>query len=414
MIGDIFFQLSVRSVRLNFLRSILASIGIVIGVVAISTMGMLGTNMQLQVKDQLSSSANTIIITADVIRMGPPGMGTSSSTSSSVSGITKTQLTKIKTAVGLNGSVIPLYSTSTQFTSGNVPARGMIYGMDPDDVTKFLKVGNGTNIASINEALVGYTLAESLGVTIGDKIKISSASEGPPSNQSSSASRATVKIVGIIDTRGTVADSVSTDNGIVVSRDWYTAQYGGKDHYSQVNVIVDDTDKITAIENAIDAKLNTDEKTPAVRISDASSQLDTISSTLSTLTTFVLAIGGISLLVAAVSIFNVMMMSVNERVQEIGILLSIGTETGEVRKMFVYEALILGILGAGIGGVMSLVIGYSVVDAMMGTTAFFFLPASLIYIPEGMLIGIVVCVISGLYPAWRASNMDPIDALRSE
>jgi putative ABC transport system permease protein len=129
---------------------------------------------------------------------------------------------------------------------------------------------------------------------------------------------------------------------------------------------------------------------------------------------FILAIGGISLLVAAVSIFNVMMMSVNERVQEIGILLSIGTESGEVRKMFVYEALILGILGAGIGGVMSLVIGYSVVSAMMGTTEFFFLPDSLIYIPEGMLIGMVVCVISGLYPAWRASNMDPIDALRSE
>jgi putative ABC transport system permease protein len=408
---DIFFSLSVRSVRLNFLRSILASIGIVIGVVAISTMGMLGTNMQLQVKDQLSSSANTIVITADAIRMGPPGFYSKSS--STESGITKTQLTKIKAVVGTNGSAIPIYSSTTEFTLGNVPARGMIYGMDPDDVTKFLKVGNGTNIASINEALVGYTLAESLGVKIGDKIKISSASAGQPSN-SSSASRATVKVVGIIDTRGTVADSVSTDNGIVVSNTWYTAQYGGKDHYSQVNVIVKDTDKITEIENAIDAKINTDEKTPAVRISDASSQLDTISSTLGTLTTFVLAIGGISLLVAAVSIFNVMMMSVNERVQEIGILLSIGTETGEVRKMFVYEALILGILGAGIGGMMSLVIGYSVVSAMMGTTAFFFLPASLIYIPEGMLVGMVVCVISGLYPAWRASNMDPIDALRSE
>lgn len=412
MIGDIFFQLSVRSVRLNFLRSILASIGIVIGVVAISTMGMLGENMQLQVKDQLSSSANTIVITADAIRMGPPGFNAKSSTTES--GIKKTQLTKIKTAVGTNGSVIPIYSSNTEFTSGNVPARGTIYGMDPDDVTRFLEIGNGTNIASINEALVGQTLADSLGVEIGDRIKISSASEGPPSNKTSSASRATVKIVGIIDTRGTVADSVSTDNGIVVSREWYVAQYGGKDVYDQVNVIVKDTDMITGIEEAIDARLNTDEKTPAVRISDASSQLDTISTTLETLTTFVLAIGGISLLVAAVSIFNVMMMSVNERVQEIGILLSIGTETGEVRKMFVFEAVILGLLGAGIGGVMSLVIGYSVVDAMMGTTEFFFLPDSLIYVPEGMLVGMVVCVISGLYPAWRASNMDPIDALRSE
>lgn len=417
MIGDIFFQLSVRSVRLNFLRSILASIGIVIGVVAISTMGMLGTNMQLQVKDQLSSSANTIVITADAIRMGPPGSGgpsgSGSSSSSDESGIKKTQLNKIRAAVGTNGTVIAIYSSNTEFTSGNVPARGTIYGMDPDDVTDFLDIGNGTNIASINEALVGQTLADSLGIAAGDKIKISSASSGPPSN-SSSASRATVKVVGIIDTRGTVADRVSTDNGIVVPKEWFVAQYGGKDVYDQVNVIVKDTDMITEIEDAIDAKLNTDEKTPAVRISDASSQLETISSTLETLTTFVLAIGGISLLVAAVSIFNVMMMSVNERVQEIGILLSIGTETGEVRKMFVYEALILGILGAGIGGVMSLVIGYSVVDAMMGTTEFFFLPDSLIYVPGGMLVGMAVCLISGLYPAWRASNMDPIDALRSE
>jgi len=412
MIGDIFFQLSVRSVKLNFLRSILASIGIVIGVVAISTMGMLGTNMQLQVKDQLSSSANTIVITADAVRMGPPGFSSSSSTRES--GITKSQLTKIRSVVGSNGSVIPIYSSNTEFTSGNVPARGMIYGIDPEDVTKFLHVGNGTNIASINEALAGYTLAESLGIRVGDKIKISSATSGPPGNATSSASRATVTIVGIVDPRGTVADSVSSDNGIVVSRDWYTAQYGGKDHYSQVNVIVDDTDKITDVEKVIDARINTDEKTPAIRISDASSQLDTISSTLETLTMFILAIGGISLLVAAVSIFNVMMMSVNERVQEIGILLSIGTESGEVRRMFVYEALILGILGAGIGGMMSLVIGYSVVSAMMGTTAFFFLPASLVYIPEGMLVGMGVCVISGLYPAWHASNMDPIDALRSE
>ncbi len=412
MIGDIFFQLSVRSVRLNFLRSILASIGIVIGVVAISTMGMLGTNMQLQVKDQLSSSANTIVITPDAIRMGPPGSGSSSS--STETGIKKTQLNKIRAAVGTNGTVIPIYSSSTEFTSGNVPARGTIYGMDPDDATGFLTIGNGTTIGSINEALVGYTLAQTLGIEIGDKIKISSASSGPPSQDTSSASRATVKIVGIIDTRGTVADSVSTDNGIVVSREWFVAQYGGKDLYDQVNVIVKDTDDIAEIEEAIDSSLNTDAKTPAVRISDASSQLDTISSTLETLTTFVLAIGGISLLVAAVSIFNVMMMSVNERVQEIGILLSIGTETGEVRRMFMYEALILGILGAGIGGVMSLVIGYSVVDAIMGTTEYFFLPDSLIYIPEGMLVGMVVCVLSGFYPAWRASNMDPIDALRSD
>jgi len=407
---DIFFDLSVRSVRLNFLRSILASIGIVIGVVAISSMGMLGTNMQLEVKGQLSAGANTIVITPDVVRMGPPEFspqgsgGTSSSSSSSV--ITKSQLSKIKLAAGANASaIIPVYSTNTEFTLGSVNGRGTIYGIDPDYITRFLTIENGTNLVGANDALVGSSIAENFELKIGSKIKVGSTTSG---------SRAEVRVVGILEERGMAADSVSTDNAIIVSEDWYTNQYGGKNEYPQINVIVKNIDTITEVEEAIDTRLNANEKTPVIRIRDASSMLSNISSTLQTMTTFILAIGAISLLVAATSIFNVMMMSVNERIQEIGILLSIGTETGEIRRMFLYEAFILGIIGAVVGGIASIVIGYSVVSAMIGTTDYFFMPESIAYVPIGMLIGIVVCIISGLYPAWHASNMDPIDALRAE
>ncbi|WP_292367539.1 ABC transporter permease [Methanoregula sp. UBA64] len=403
--GDIFFSLSVRSVKLNFTRSLLAAIGIVIGVVAIASMGMLGTNMQLEVKDQLSSSANTIVISSDSVRMGPPG---STPTSSTATGITKTQLAKIKTIVGTNGTVIPIYSTTGEFTLSSVPGRAQIYGIDPDDITTFLTLNQtygNSSIESVNDALVGANIAEQFNLKVGSRIKIGSFS---------STSRPEVKVAGVLKARGTTSDGVSADNAIIVNSKWYTDQYGGKDKYSQVNVIVKDTDNIADIEEAIDAKINTNSKSPAVRITDATSQLETATSTLSTVTTFIMAIGGISLLVAAVSIFNVMMMSVNERIQEIGILLSIGTERGEVRRMFLYEAFILGLLGAVIGGVSSLIIGYSVVDAMIGTTAYFFMPESIMYVPAAMLVGIVVCVVSGLYPAWRASNMDPIDALRSE
>jgi len=405
---DIFFDLSVRSVRLNFLRSILASIGIVIGVVAISSMGMLGTNMQLEVKDQLSAGANTIVITPDVVRMGPPGFSpqVSSSTSSSSSVITKSQLSKIKLAAGANASaIIPVYSKNTEFTLGSVNGRGTVYGIDPDYITKFLTIENGTNIVGANDALVGSSIAENFELKLGSRIKVGSTTSG---------SRTEVRVVGILKERGMAADSVSTDNAIIVSEDWYTNQYGGENEYPQINVIVKNIDTITDVEEAIDTKLNANEKTPVIRIRDASSMLSNITSTLSTMTTFILAIGAISLLVAATSIFNVMMMSVNERVQEIGILLSIGTETGEIRRMFLYEAFILGIIGAVVGGLASLVIGYSVVSAMIGTTDYFFMPESIAYIPIGMLIGIVVCLISGLYPAWHASNMDPIDALRAE
>ena len=395
---DIFFDLSVRSVRLNFLRSILASIGIVIGVVAISSMGMLGANMQLSVKQQLSSDVNTIMISSDVVRTT-----STAGTPITAQGIDKSTLNDITNAAGQN-EVIPIHNTRTQFTIGSTDGRGSIYGLDPNDITKFLTIADGENIKGGSDALVGPNIANNFNMNIGSRIKIG--------QDNVSITRPTVRVAGILAARGFASDGVNTDNAIIVPDTWYTDHFGNKDLYDQVNVILQNIDTINQTEAAIDDKVN--RRTDVVRISDASSRLSSISSTLGTITTFILAIGSISLVVAAVSIFNVMMMSVNERVQEIGILLSIGTEKGEVRRMFLYEAFILGIIGAGVGGIASLVIGYSVVSAMIGNTTYFFLPESIIYVPYGMIIGVVVCILSGLYPAWHASNMDPIDALRNE
>jgi len=395
---DIFLDLSIRSVRLNFLRSLLASIGIVIGVVAISSMGMLGANMQLSVKEQLSANVNTIMISSDVVRTT-----STAGTPITAEGIDKSTLNDIKNAAGQN-TVIPIHSGRTQFTIGSTDGRGSIYGLDPNDVTKFLTIESGDNMKGGSDALVGSSIASNFNLNVGSRIKI-----GQDNN---SVTRPVVRVSGILASRGFASDGINTDSAIIVPDTWYTDHFGNKDLYDQVNVIMQNIDNINQTEAAIDDKVN--RRTQVIRIQDASSRISSISSTLGTITTFIMAIGSISLVVAAVSIFNVMMMSVNERVQEIGILLSIGTEKGEVRRMFLYEAFILGIIGAAVGGICSLVIGYSVVSAMIGNTTYFFLPDSIMYVPEGMIIGIVVCVVSGLYPAWKASNMDPIDALRSE
>jgi putative ABC transport system permease protein len=400
---DIFFELSVRSVKLNFLRSILASVGIVIGVVAIAAMGMLGANMQLQLKSQLSANANTIIITPDTVRLGPPGMSVfTSSSSSSSSGITKSQLTQIRNAVGSDGVVIPILSNSTQYTINSLPGRGSLYAMEPGDITKFLTISQGENldVDQDNQALVGATIAENFNVKPGTRVKLGS-----------SSSQKTLKIVGILEARGTSSDNVNVDNAIVVSKSWYNDQYD-TNTYNQVNVIVNNIDTINQTETAINDKIN--KRKTVLRITDASSRLSSITSAIGTLSSMMMAIGAISLVVAAVSIFNVMMMSVNERIQEIGILLSIGTEKGEVRRMFLYEAFILGLVGGGVGAIASFVIGYSVVSALLGSTDYFFLWESLVYLPIGLLVGCAVCVLSGFYPAWRASNLDPIEALRAE
>ena len=108
------------------------------------------------------------------------------------------------------------------------------------------------------------------------------------------------------------------------------------------------------------------------------------------------------------------MMSVTERIREIGILRSIGTQKVEVRKMFLYEAIILGLTGAIIGAIMSLILGWLVVLIMVGTTKYFFTYQSLIYVPMAMAIGIAICIFSGVYPAWKAADLDPIEALRAD
>ena len=156
-----------------------------------------------------------------------------------------------------------------------MPGRGSIYGIDPSDISKFLKLnqtyGNGTTDLGVDEVLVGADIAQNFNLKVGTRIRIGSFS---------SSSRPELRIAGVLQPRGTVADGVSTDNGIVVNSQWYTDQYGGKNEWSQVNVIVNNVDNIGDIESALDAKINTNAKTPAVRITDATTQLETETSTL--------------------------------------------------------------------------------------------------------------------------------------
>ena len=400
MAGDIFVSLAARSVRLHLLRSLLAALGIVIGVVAITTLGIMGANLTLSITAQLSSSGN--VITISPYTGGGRGFGGGGGDSGANLNITQSQLQDITRVAGAN-LVIPIYSSSDKITVGSKQGRASILGLKPDTVQDILVVTEGTFLKGGDGALVGPTLANDFSLNVGTRIKL-----GSDSN-----STKTVRVVGILQSAG-FGGGLSTDRAIVVTDKWYTANYGGTGEYQSVNIIASDIKQIGTIENNTAKALNRNPKLPAVRISDSGQFLNTISTTIGSLTSFVTMLGAISLVVAAVSIFNVMIMSVSERVKEIGILRSIGTRKSEIRKMFLYEAIIIGLIGAVIGALLSIVSGYLTVIAIVGNTTYFFTPASMIYIPQGMVIGVATCVLSGVYPAWRAADLDPIEALRAE
>ena len=368
MIGDIFFSLSMRSVRLHFLRSLLAAMGIVIGVVAISSMGILGTNMTLSVTAELSENANELSVSPVSESsggggggFGPPGMGRGGSDEDEDLYIDRNQVRDIE-RICADDTVVPIYSNSSETISvGDIETRATIYGLEPEDVMEVVDITEGSYLKGPNGAIVGPDLVERLDLRIGSRIEIGDPDDGPTNE---------VRVVGIAEEKG-MSMALNTDSAIIVDADLFVNWYDDEYEYDEVLVIVSDINTVEATGEAIEDELNRKEDT--VSVGDSSSMLESVTSTLSTMTSFVTAIGAISLLVAATSIFNVMMMSVTERIREIGILRSIGTRKSEVMKMFLYEATILGLVGSIIGGVMSLIGGYMVCLMMLGNTTYFWI-----------------------------------------
>ena len=394
----IFWEIAKRNIRIHILRSTLAMLGIVIGVIAIASMGILGNSLVLTVSDSLKTVGDSVIVTphaGGTMRGFGGGTGGPSSLS-----ITEQDFEQIKRASAPN-IAIPVLQTSDRMKLGvgSDEIVAVIYGLNPDDVPDLLKLKEGGYSRGNSGVLVGSTFAKDNNVKVGSRIAIGT--EG---------NKGTLRVTGIIEERGMAFD-VSTDSAIVVTKDWFDQSYNRND-YDKVVVKVKNLDDLPAVKSAIENQMNKRDK--VVDVVDTRKTMETIFSAFGQITTFVSAIGGISMLVAGVSILNIMMMSVTERIKEIGIMRSIGAQRKEVMSMFLYEALILGVVGSLIGGFMSLLGGYVISSVMLQSTKYLFVPSSMIHIIYGMTFGIVISLICGIYPAWRAANLNPIDALRHE
>jgi putative ABC transport system permease protein len=397
----IFWEIAKRNIRIHMLRSSLAMLGIVIGVVAIASMGILGNSMVATVSESLSSVGDSVIVSP--YTGGGGGMMGGGGGGSSVNlKLTDQNYQQIKRAVAPNVA-IPVLSTSERMKVGvgSDDIVATIYGVNPQYIQQDLKLeltaGDYNNGNS--GCLVGSTFAEDHNIKVGSRISIGSDGE-----------KGTLRVTGIIEERGMSFD-LSTDSAIVATQDWFDNTYNRND-YDQVVVKVKEGQDTADVKTIIEKQLNKRDK--IVSVTDSKATLASIYSTFGTITTFVSAIGGISMIVAGVSIFNIMMMSVNERIKEIGIMRSIGTQKKEVMSMFVYEAAIIGVIGSVVGGILSILTGYAISALMLGSTKYLVTISNALSVGEGVCFGIVICLACGIYPAWQAANLNPIDAMRHE
>ncbi|MFA5613402.1 MAG: ABC transporter permease [Methanoculleus sp.] len=379
-----FLDLARRNISRHWLRSTLAVIGIVIGVIAIASMGILGNSIGLMFDDMVSDVGDTIVVYP--------------ATGSGTTAFTERQITDITRAAGSN-RVIPVASTFDSITVGETKSGAMIYAMPAADIQFLLDKEAGT-----------YPRDTGAGCMIGSRLAANSKETGLKLGARVRIGDETLRVTGVLAERGMGFD-INPDYAIVVPYRWYSNHYD-KDEYDQVIVKVRDVKDIDSVREAIEERMNRREE--VVNVMDTKAILESVFAAADSITVFLMGIGAISLIVAGVSILNVMMMSVTERIKEIGVLRSIGTRRNEVMRMFIYEALILGVVGAVIGGVLSFGTGYLMTAVLVGSPDYLYNVKSLLYIVFGMAFGIITSVASGIYPAWKAAHLNPIQALRHE
>ncbi|WP_236044593.1 ABC transporter permease [Haloarcula nitratireducens] len=364
-----------RNLTRTKMRSLLASLGIVIGVVAIASLGMFGVALQYSFTQNLGGVGNQLTV--------------SPNQEAGFDSLSERDIRDIRRAAGPDATVSPVKQgvqpvafdrdrNTTQLVYGlRNPAE--VYNATEGRVPQPFRSG----------ALVGSALAEQHDLHPGSTIAVNGSA---------------VRVRAVLES-GDAFSPLNPANRLVLPASSFDER-----GYSQVYITAQSGSQANETAMAIRESLNGRQE--RVTVTEFGSIVDLIEQQFQIINTVLVGIASISLFVAGISILNVMLMSTVERREEIGVLRAVGYQKRDVLKVMLTEATLLGVIGGLVGVLISLVAGLAINHYTVGDAMVVFRMANAWYLLAAFSFGVVTSILSGLYPAWKAASEEPVEALR--